>query len=171
MRPAPPHHYLLFQKRSANKRDFPNLYDISAAGHILAGEDWLSGVREISEELGLEVDPQDLVFLSIRKSVSPLVGGMNREFCYTCLLESTRPLSQYCLQADELTGLIEVELSAGLQLINGEVNQIVTEGFFPDSSGIGELRTVVLTRDQLLPHPDAYYRWIFQSVGAYCSVI
>lgn len=52
---------VLLQKRSANKDSFPGCYDISSAGHIPAGDDYLeSALRELKEELGLEVKPEEL---------------------------------------------------------------------------------------------------------------
>ncbi len=49
---------LLTQQRSANKHEHPNLWDNSAAGHVLAGEDSLSTiVRETAEELGINLAP------------------------------------------------------------------------------------------------------------------
>lgn len=52
---------ILLQQRSANKEKNANMWDISVAGHISAGQDSLSAVaREISEEvsvnLGYKVD-------------------------------------------------------------------------------------------------------------------
>lgn len=52
---------LLLQKRAPTKETHANLWDISAAGHVSAGESSLeSAVREIEEELGIRVPPSDL---------------------------------------------------------------------------------------------------------------
>ena len=49
----------LLQKRCAEKKLYPNMWDIAVGGHISAGEDDLtSAKRELEEELGL--DPKEL---------------------------------------------------------------------------------------------------------------
>ena len=53
---------ILLQKRCANKDSFPGCYDISSAGHIPAGCDYItSALRELKEELGLMARSEDLV--------------------------------------------------------------------------------------------------------------
>lgn len=55
---------VLLQKRSANKDSFPGCYDISSAGHIPAGVDWLeSALRELEEELGIKDVSADQLIL------------------------------------------------------------------------------------------------------------
>jgi len=57
-------HDLLLQKRSGKKDSFAGCYDISSAGHIPAGVDYLeSALRELREELGLSADREDLAFV------------------------------------------------------------------------------------------------------------
>ena len=52
---------ILLQKRAFTK-SFPGCYDISSAGHIPAGQDYLpSAVRELKEELGLTAKEEDLI--------------------------------------------------------------------------------------------------------------
>ena len=52
---------VLLQKRSENKDSFPGKYDTSSAGHIPAGDEPLeSALRELSEELGIHAQPEQL---------------------------------------------------------------------------------------------------------------
>ena len=54
---------ILLQKRSADKPSFPNCYDISSAGHIPAGEEYIpSAIRELKEELNVTVQESDLIY-------------------------------------------------------------------------------------------------------------
>lgn len=59
---------ILLQRRSENKDSHPGCLDISSAGHIKAGDDFLeSALRELKEELGIEVAPEDLEDRGIRR--------------------------------------------------------------------------------------------------------
>ena len=46
---------LVLQRRSDQKAAFPGLLDLSAAGHLSAGESPTDGVRELAEELGFSL--------------------------------------------------------------------------------------------------------------------
>lgn len=59
---------VLLQKRSEEKDSYPGCYDISSAGHIPAGVDFLpSAVRELKEELGVSVMQKALVYCGQRR--------------------------------------------------------------------------------------------------------
>ena len=54
---------LLLQKRCMQKDSFPGCYDISSAGHIPAGEEYIpSAIRELKEELNVTVQESDLIY-------------------------------------------------------------------------------------------------------------
>lgn len=58
---------ILLQKRSSEKDSYPGCYDISSAGHIPAGVDFLpSALRELKEELGYEAAPGELIYCGQR---------------------------------------------------------------------------------------------------------
>lgn len=101
---------ILLQKRSKDKDSFPGCFDISSAGHVAKGEDFLStAVREIKEELNLTVKEENLTFL-----FSQYVEGrhvfhnetfFNREINYVYLLNLDVSLDDLKFQEEEIEGL------------------------------------------------------------------
>lgn len=61
---------ILLQKRCENKDSFPGCYDISSAGHIPAGVEYIdSAIRELKEELGVDIRPEALVYCGVKNIV------------------------------------------------------------------------------------------------------
>lgn len=59
---------VLLQKRSKIKDSNPGCYDISSAGHIPAGVDFIpSALRELEEELGIQVNAEELIYCGQRR--------------------------------------------------------------------------------------------------------
>ena len=53
---------ILLQKRAKYKDSFPGCYDISSAGHIPSGVDFVeSGLRELQEELSIGISEDELI--------------------------------------------------------------------------------------------------------------
>lgn len=66
---------VLLQKRSAQKDSFPGCYDISSAGHVSEGDQYMyTALRELKEELGIEAQKENLHFIGIHN------GSMNGYF-------------------------------------------------------------------------------------------
>ena len=56
---------ILMQQRSNNVETYKGYWDVSSAGHILAGQNSLSAaVRELEEEVGIKVEQEKLKFLT-----------------------------------------------------------------------------------------------------------
>ena len=59
---------ILVQKRSKNKDSFPDCFDISTAGHIPAGCDYIeSAIREAKEELNIDLDANHFIYCGQRR--------------------------------------------------------------------------------------------------------
>ena len=84
---------ILLQRRSRTKDTYPGLRDISAAGHIGAGENIVIGAkREVVEELGISFEESELDFLKIQKSHSNANPYfVNAEIQFVFLLRHSGP--------------------------------------------------------------------------------
>lgn len=72
---------ILLQRRALDKDTHPGLWDISAAGHLSAGEPSLdAAVREIREELGLDISPSRIVFRFTDREEHISASITDREF-------------------------------------------------------------------------------------------
>jgi isopentenyldiphosphate isomerase len=152
--------YLLFQKRSSDKDLFPNCLDISAAGHYQTGESPDDGVREISEELGLEVAVSQLVYLGVRTEVAKIGAVLNREFCRVYLLRTNLKPSEISPSIDEVDGLVEIDVSDGLALCAGERTSVRGVGI-EGKDGVWSDYAGDITMDLFIPRKDPYYYKMF----------
>jgi len=104
--------YLLVQRRAAGKDTWPGYLDVTAAGHLAAGEEPLNGLREVEEELGLRVEPGRLVPLGTRRVEQEIPGGLDRELHDVFLLLDPTPPGDLRLQAEEVASVLRVDLDA-----------------------------------------------------------
>ncbi len=153
---------VLIQLRSPLKLSFPNLLDVTAAGHLESDEEPLDGVREIEEELGVDINLDRLVPLGIRiDAQDEASGSRNREFAHVFLYRDDRPLLDYALQQEEVSALLAIPIKQGLALLFGEQQSVTCEGIrFDDDGALVTFETDVTTAD-FIPLVDGYYRKVF----------
>lgn len=61
---------VLLQKRAHSKEICPDCYDVSAAGHVVQGGEFRhTALREVHEELGIDIPSNKLEFIGIRHSL------------------------------------------------------------------------------------------------------
>lgn len=73
---AAPDGRVLFQRRSPEKENWPDLWDVSAAGHLSAGETSVdAAIRECFEEIGLRITPDEFEFLGTMNESAVLHDG------------------------------------------------------------------------------------------------
>ena len=102
---------VLLQKRSACKDSNPGCYDISSAGHIEAGDEPLpAAVREMEEELGLRVRPEELTFIGVHRGAfeAEFYGRMFRdnELSYVYLYTGPVDVADLTLQEEEVESVL-----------------------------------------------------------------
>lgn len=102
---------ILLQKRRMDKDSFPGCLDVSCAGHLEAGETFLSAaIREMKEELNLNVQEKDLIYL-FKKQISGSYRFhgkpfLNHEIDFVYLLAPSFPLDAMRFQEEEIEELI-----------------------------------------------------------------
>ncbi|OXM85544.1 NUDIX hydrolase [Paenibacillus rigui] len=154
---------LLFQMRHPDKDTFPGLLDISCAGHLLAGEQVEDGLRELVEELGVEVVFEQLLPCgSYREEQYISPNLIDRELCHVFILPREQALKDYRLQEDEVTGLYRIGLADVRLLAQGKAEHIVAEGVETDAEG--KLVPVRRTFGQadFVPHAPSYYELVLK---------
>ena len=113
--------YLLVQRRAATKDTWPGRLDVTAAGHLAAGEEPLrGGLREVEEELGLRVEPGRLIPLGTRRVEQEIPGGCDREFHDVFLLVDATPPERMRLQVEEVEAILSIRLDLVEALGDGE---------------------------------------------------
>lgn len=107
---------ILLQLRSKNKSLYPNLWDLSVAGHVSANEKPItSAVREVREEIGLTIDEKDLQFYNVKK-VSIEIGDIkNNEFYYVYFYRFDGNIKKLKLQESEVQEVRFMSISKILQ--------------------------------------------------------
>lgn len=115
---------VLLQQRGKGKDTHPLLWDVSVAGHVMAGEAIASAaVRETREEIGLDIAEADLEPLGIFKSEQLHGPGLiDREYhhCYLCPLRV--PLGSLRKQDSEVEQLGLIPLIQFAEEIFGLAN-------------------------------------------------
>lgn len=94
---------VLLQKRSANKRMWPNLWDVASGGHVLTGElGYQAGIREAKEELGVDLKRDELEFIGATTSENIQKDIINRHYNEYYIVHKDIDLNDITIQEDEV---------------------------------------------------------------------
>ncbi|WP_439132741.1 NUDIX hydrolase [Polaribacter sp.] len=104
---------ILLQKRALTKKVFPGIWDISVAGHIGAGESIVaSAKREVFEEIGLQLEAEDLIKIGTRiHQVQHENGIQDNEHHHVFIAELKVDFESLIMQEEEVAGLRLFDLS------------------------------------------------------------
>lgn len=121
---------ILLQQRSRKKDIFPLLWDVSAAGHIDAGEPMEhAAIREVEEELGLQLKPEELTKIGVHKHASTYANGtiQDNEFHHVFVAELKVNLQNLTPQEEEVEAIKLVTFNELIKLLNTENNNHFVE--------------------------------------------
>ncbi|RWZ52339.1 NUDIX domain-containing protein [Halobacillus fulvus] len=147
--------FIYLQKRADDKKDFPSLYDITAAGHVEASEDILkAGLREIEEEIGLAIQQEDLQEIGFHKEKLVQDQLQDFEICRTflCRIEGGEKLTT----SEEVSDIIKVEF--------GDFIRMVSAGERVRHQSVCSGREGTLSLQEVVPHTSEYFKFIIRHV-------
>jgi isopentenyldiphosphate isomerase len=148
--------FIVLQKRSSNKKTWATKLDITAAGHIISGEGLEGGLREIKEEIGLDITHEKLIPLGTRVCVEEFdPNAINHEFQDVFFLVDNRPLSTYKMQEDEVSGLVAIEVDKALDLFSEKISEIDVDGLVLENGRVKDKTFKIKTTD-FIPMLDNY---------------
>ncbi len=132
---------VLIQKRASNKDVFPNLWDVSVAGHISTGElPIISAIREIEEEIGLSVSKNELQYIGTsKKKIIHKIDLIDNELhhIYVCTVNF-----------DFITLKIQVEEVSEIKIMN--LVRLIDE--------------ISKEKKNFVPHGKDYYSFVFSEL-------
>ena len=158
---------LLLQRRSEVKDTWPGRFDASAAGHVRFGETRSEMVREVLEELGLEVAESELMRLpSHRQEHYHPNGIIDREHHELNLYRCDLSLERYRPSPTEVSGLVSLRMDALVDLAEGRRDNFDTELFEFPADGPPRRSPFRLGRADLVPYDHGYHRRLTESAAA-----
>ena len=158
--------YIYLQLRSDSKKDYPNLLDITVAGHLTADEMVQDGVREIKEEVGIDVPFNDLIPLGTLDYCVIKGDFIDKELAHAFLYKSEHTLEDFIVQLDEVSGIVLVKLRDFSELWLGERETIKVSGFKIDKEGNRGMYVENVGMDQFVPHQIAFYKEVIEKITA-----
>lgn len=148
--------FIYLQQRCHEKKDFSDLYDITAAGHIKSDENVGEAIREIHEELGVPVRLEELVSLGVLRDEIALDHFIDREFCHIFLCANHYKLEEFKLQKEEVSGLYKASYDEFIAFARGEINDLHLSGF-DESQGYRIELEKRIDMALCVPHSEGYF--------------
>ena len=127
---------ILLQKRASNKDAYAGCYDISSAGHVPAGDDYLeSALRELEEELGIKAEPEDLKLIGFHDGMmeAEFYGQpfKNHEISAVYIYDKAVQDTDFKLQKEEVESVMWIDFDECRQkLWTGEIRNCIFEDEF-----------------------------------------
>lgn len=110
---------ILMQKRSSNKKVYPNLWGIFVKGHVRSNEDVFdASKREVLEELGILIDTNELEYLyTIKDEKITEDNYIERIFFDTFLIKKNIDINDIVIDTNEVSDVCWCHYKDVLKLI------------------------------------------------------
>lgn len=119
---------ILLQKRASTKKIKPNLWEV-CYGHVSKGETPdESIIREIGEEIGLEITSQEAITVGIELTEEFYEERYHNTFSYIFLIRTDKKISNFKMQEEEVSALKYVSIQE-LKVLLKNSNELAFSNF------------------------------------------
>ena len=95
---------VLLQKRSANKKMWPNMWDVTVGGHVDSNEFGRQAlIREVKEELGIDIKDEDIKYLIGSTSINKKENIIDKHYNECYLITKEIDIEKIDLQKEEVS--------------------------------------------------------------------
>lgn len=143
--------YIYFQLRSQDKKDYPEHYDTTAAGHLRSHETAHEGMREIDEELGIRLSLEELNYVGKVPDEVESETFIDREFCHMYLYNINYP-PEFDFMDGEVSAMVKLRAMDFKNLWFGLIPQV-------------ELDDRTIAKSDIAPHSNLYFETLLRSLG------
>jgi isopentenyldiphosphate isomerase len=127
--------YVLLQKRSPEKDVNPDRYDVSAAGHVSQGGEFRhAAVRELKEELGIDITGNQLELIGLLNNVTKYGDINDNEMSAIYLCRENIDTDKLTLQSSEVSEVVWAEID--------ELLSVMKYNDFPNCISLDELAMI-----------------------------
>ena len=119
---------VLVQKRAEHIVSHPGQYDISAAGHLSAGDSPIVGaLREVEEELGIKLQEKDLIKIGEVVQEGTQYNGtyINREYNDIYIVSKDIPVADFTIQESEVSAVRYIPIEKLKEWVKEESKDLV----------------------------------------------
>jgi isopentenyldiphosphate isomerase len=110
---------ILLQRRSPNKKLWPNMWDVTVGGHVKAGEFGRQAlIRECKEELNLDVKDSEIKYLISSTLTYNKNGYINNHYDECYLITKDVDITELKLQESEVSEIKYFKIEELLERIN-----------------------------------------------------
>ncbi|GAF20920.1 Nudix hydrolase YfcD [Bacillus sp. JCM 19047] len=148
---------IYLQLRSQTKKDFPNLFDITAAGHLHSKETTLDGLREVEEELGIALSSDDIYFIGQFLDRIHTKPFLDNEIASSYVHFTSQLIESFSLQKEEVAGMVAIPFHQFKEVCFGLSNSMVASGYKEEGNQRIALEYEI-TLDDLVPHSLSYLK-------------
>lgn len=119
---------VLLQKRSATKKMWPNLWDITAGGHVLSGEfGYQALIREAKEEINLDLTKEELTFIGSTISKNNNNGLIDNHFNEFYIVRKNIDIKNLTIDKEEVSDLKWISKEELLRKLNNNYEDLTTK--------------------------------------------